>query len=624
MLESPRCLASLNRFLRHLESMPLTALRPTLPGVLTSALALWLGLAVTHAHGLGLGRPQMLSGLGRPLDVVVPVSLSDGEALPDGCVRAEVVAGEARVPAGLLQSRIEVEGGAPRIRLQSLVRIEEPALRITLAVGCPLRLTREFNVFIDPPVTGSASAPAAIPVPPPAAAPAPVPVPVPVQAPAADTTRAVLVAAPPASAASAAKPRPRPRPKPSGPRLVLERPEVLVAAPSPRQAPARADEGEMTPELEAQITQLEQTVAQLRAELEARLQAEAASAPAAASAASAAVVAEAASAAMPEASAPAATVPRSGVPRSRATPAYRDPMIWLLTLGLSLLAGAVTFYGSRWRDERARRERAYWRALHAAEGGGLPPAPAPAPVPAPAPGMAPLFSGQDDASPHETHHPSTRPQPRPMAWPPAPLVAAPAPVPALADALERTQILPRRPDPAAVIAQELTLADQLLDLQQQVDFLQLLGQQDTAAELLAGLLRQGQSGPMPYLMLMELCQQRGDTEVFQELARQYERYFKLAAPEWQQSLSRGRTLDASASVIAHLQVVWSEPSAALHMVQDLLAKGRGPGTPYFDLPAYRDLLMLYGVARDLFESGLRGDGVDLMLPLDSTFGARNA
>ncbi|MFN3862335.1 MAG: FimV family protein, partial [Roseateles sp.] len=122
------------------------------------ALALLLGLAAPDTQALGLGRPQVLSTLGKPLDVSVPLSLADGEQLTEACARAEVSAGDARVPAGLLQLRIEGVPGQQRIRLQSLVRIDEPALRITLALGCPLRLTREFNAFVDPPA-GSTAAP---------------------------------------------------------------------------------------------------------------------------------------------------------------------------------------------------------------------------------------------------------------------------------------------------------------------------------------------------------------------------------------------------------------------------------------------------------------------------------
>lgn len=566
--------------------MPITALRPTLLGALTPALALLLGLSPQGAAALGMGRPVVHSALGKPLDVSIPLTLAEGEQLTDACVRAEVSAGEARVPAGLLQMRVEGEPGERRIRLQSLARIDEPALRITLALGCPLRLTREFNAFIDPPAGA-----AAVPAPPP-----------PVYAPPPPQTARIVAEAVPAPAPVAPRPRVRAKPRTGGPRLVLERPEILVSQAPQRPSPvASAPEADLPPELEAQIAQLEETVAQLRAELEARLQAEAA-----------------ASAPPPSpAPEPFASAPTPAPASAARNSPYRDPMTWLLTLGLSLLAGAAAFYGSRWREERARRERAYWRALHAAEG-----AADPLPPPPP-PGIAPPVLAPAALLPDEGQHQATRPQPRPMAWPPTPIVP-----PALQatqalqlqpTSMQATQPLPVQPAAAPALAQELSVADELLDLQQQVDFLQLLGQHEAAADLLATRLARGNAGAMPYLMLMEICQQRGDPEVFAELARQFEQRFRTLAPAWAQSLARGRSLDASPSVIAHLQVVWSDAAAAMQMLRELLARGAGPGAPHFDLPAYRDLLTLYSVSRDLFEAGLRGDEVDLMLPLDSRF-----
>jgi pilus assembly protein FimV len=573
--------------------MPTKAARPTLLGALTSSLALLLGLASQEAQALGLGRPLIHSTLGKPLDVSIPLTLAPGEQLTDSCLRAEVSAGDARVPAGLLQLRIEGEAGQQRVRLQSQAVIEEPALRITLALGCPLRLTREFNAFVDPPASA-----AVVPPPPPAPIVAP-------PAAAATAPRAEPVVA--AAAAPAPRPRPRAKPKATGPRLVLERPEVLVAeAPRPVTPAASAPELELTPELEAQIAQLEATVAQLRAELLARQQAEAAAAAASAAPASAPE---------PFASAP-APAPAPAVARSAKASPYRDAMTWLLTLALSLIAGAAAFYISRWRDQRMRRELAYWRALHAAEGAAPPP-----PVVPQQPGMAPPVAGLPAALPDEGQHQATRPQPRPMAWPPAPIAPAITAPRAAPDAsMLATQPLPVQAASAPVLSNELTVADELLDLQQQVEFLQLLGQHEAAADLLATRLTRGHAGAMPYLMLMELCQQRGEPEVFAELVKQFEQRFGALAPQWSQSLARGRSLDGSPSVIAHLQVVWGDAGAAMKMLQELLAQGGGPGVARFDLPAYRDLLTLYAVARDLFEAGLRGDEVDLMLPLDSKFG----
>ncbi|MFG6457822.1 FimV family protein [Roseateles sp. BYS96W] len=570
-----------------------SAPRPTLLVVLASAVALSLGLLSLNAQAMGLGRPQVHSPLGKPLDLSFPLSLAPGERVPERCVRAEVSAGEARVPAGLLRTQLEGEPGRQQIRLQSLEPIAAPALRVTLAVGCPVQLTREFQVVIEPANSADAQrvAPAmAYPVP------RAVPSVVPLVAPATVPPAAVMAASAPARAASAASPasrqRSRPKPQAAGPRLVLEAPTVQAGRPKPRPPSADAANGAdevYSPELEAQITLLEQSVVVLRAELEARVRARAnaasaaaavAAAPASASASAATAVASASAvpAVAREASAPAMAASEPG-----AVPPYEDPLTWLLTLALGLLAGAAAFYGSRWFDERSRRDAAHWRTVHATEGGATS-------VQASA-GFA--FS----VAPDEGLPNSTRPQPQPMPWAPAPQDLGPA--------LEAV-------DPG--------VAAELLDLQQQADFLQLLGQHDAAADLLANRLIKGDAGAMVYLMLMEICQQRGDQPVFAELTRQYEQRFRIQAPSWSLSLSRGRGLDACTSVIAHLQVVWSDPSAALRLVQELVARGGGPGVPHFELPAFRDLLMLYSVARDLFEAGQRGDQVDLMLPLDSRLG----
>jgi hypothetical protein len=570
--------------------MPFLAKRPMLQGALTPALALLLSLAPLGAQALGLGRPVVNSSLGAPLDLSLPLHLADGETLTDACLRAEISAGDARVPAGLLQLRIEGEPGQQRVRVQSAVRIEEPALRITLALGCPVRLTREFNAFIDPPATTAAALPpAALPVPAPAplaAAPlsnsgtvTPEPVP-----------RAVAEApVPPQAPRPKHKPRPHARPPvaSSAPRLELDRPEILAnaAPPHPAASAPSAPESGSTPELEAQIKQLEQTVARLQAELQARQ----------AAAASAATAA------------PVVALPVQPPPH---VSAYRDPMTWLVTIALSLIGGAAAFFGSRWLDQRAQREHAYLRALHAAaEGASTSSPPTTAPPPAQAVGMAPQVATKA-ASPLPSmdagQHMETRPQPKPLIRPPAQ---------AAMDPMMATQPLPAQAAaaPTLSLAQELGVADDLLDLQQQADFLQLLGQQDAVTDLLAGQLTH--TSAMPSLMLMELYQQRGDAAAFEDVAKKFAQRYLVQPPAWGQSVGQGRSLDACPSVIAHLQVIWSDAAAATHMLQVLLARGAGPGVTHFELPALRDLLMLYGVARDLFEAGLRSGDVDVMLPI---------
>ena len=60
---------------------------------------------------------------------------------------------------------------------------------------------------------------------------------------------------------------------------------------------------------------------------------------------------------------------------------------------------------------------------------------------------------------------------------------------------------------------------------------------------------------------------------------------------------------------------WRDAGASMALLQNLLSHG-GEDAQGFDLPAYRDLLMLYGLARDESERQVRGEQVDLFLPLD--------
>ncbi|MDC6170413.1 type IV pilus assembly protein FimV, partial [Paucibacter sp. XJ19-41] len=121
--------------------------------------------ALGPVQALGVGRPLTLSALGQSLNLVFPVRLASGETLSLDCVRAEVLSGESRVPANLIQLQLEGDGEAAvrAVRLQSLVQIDEPLVTINLSLGCPARFTRQYTAFIDPP--GAATTPAAAPEP---------------------------------------------------------------------------------------------------------------------------------------------------------------------------------------------------------------------------------------------------------------------------------------------------------------------------------------------------------------------------------------------------------------------------------------------------------------------------
>jgi len=161
-------------------------------------------------------------------------------------------------------------------------------------------------------------------------------------------------------------------------------------------------------------------------------------------------------------------------------------------------------------------------------------------------------------------------------------------------------------------------AEELIDLEQQAEFFVVLGQDDAAIDLLMGHVRStGGVSPLPYLKLMEIYRRRGERDPYDRIRERFNRRFNAYAIEWDENdPSKERDLEEGfPELLARVQSLWSAPAEAMAALDGALFR-RSQGPP-FDVPAYRDLLFLYGIARDLAERDVRPEGVDLLLPIDS-------
>ena len=153
-----------------------------------------------------------------------------------------------------------------------------------------------------------------------------------------------------------------------------------------------------------------------------------------------------------------------------------------------------------------------------------------------------------------------------------------------------------------------------------------MGQDEAALDLLHAQLNsagaQGKGSALAYLKLMEICQQRGDALAFADIAGRYAVQFDAVPPAWEVDLDLGRGLDAYEDVITGLQARWADSGASMSALQKLLSAADGRSVR-FELPALRDLLLLYSVARDRSEHEVRGEEIDLFLPLESGAHAGN-
>jgi hypothetical protein len=158
--------------------------------------------------------------------------------------------------------------------------------------------------------------------------------------------------------------------------------------------------------------------------------------------------------------------------------------------------------------------------------------------------------------------------------------------------------------------------EELIDLEQQAEFFIVLGQDDAAIDLLMGHLRNtGGSSPLPYLKLLEIYRRRGERETYERTRERFNRRFNAYAPEWESDPQQGLSLEDYPEVIVKLQSLWDTPAQVIEFLDAALFR-RDESADTFDVPAYRELVLLYSVVRDIAEHDGSAEVVDLLLPID--------
>ncbi|WP_088281011.1 hypothetical protein [Ideonella sp. A 288] len=580
-----------------------------------TALSLASVVVAPAALAAGFGQGPGSVPMGSPLVVALPVLLDEGDVLEPECVSAEVSIGDRRVPPFNVRWVLE-PGAGPRdrvVRVGTLVNVDEPLVTVQLNVGCANRISRRFTVFADPPAVAAA---------PPALAD--------VQQVAGLATESTRPTAQAAAGPGQRLPMPSPRvkalaatgvdgtssaeatspaeAKPARPAKAAKAPRTATA---PRAAVAKADAGPSARTAARAVAPrsrltLEAAEPPLPDETSAAI-AEAASAVTAAMQTVTSVQA-AASAANARARSLEAQVEKLLADgkqmqaenqqlrrRLASTDSGSGWVPWLLGV-IALLAAASVWLGLRLRRLRRLAHAQWWKAAQAAE--AQPEVEAnPAAVARPA-----------AALPQK----AATPAPAPPAWSAAPPARAPEPVSA---SIPTTMIV--EPGWTTQTPPRAVTVEELIDLEQQAEFFVVLGQDDAAIDLLVGHIRStGGISPLPYLKLLEIYRRRGETDSYERTRARFNQRFNAYAPDWDADLQHGRLLEDYPEVIASMQRAWSNPTVAMATLEDLLF--RKDGGQMFDLPAYREVLLLYSLARDLLDhGGAAPASIDLLLPIEA-------
>ena len=578
---------------------------------------------VLPAAAIGFGPASATAQPGQALDFALPLRLAPGETLSADCVGAEVSVGGAPLAPAMV--RVTLEGSPPDallLRVRTTRPLDATTTVVTAGAGCASRQSQRFVFFAE---AAAAAGPQAAPRDPPRS-----PADTPARGAAAPGT-----AGAPVSEGAAAAPLRRAAPPavPSGgggARLRLD-------AGDARGGPARAQAVAPVPAAGADeaLAVIEQANAAVREAIVA----------ATAAGQRVASVERELLRLRREADEQRLLVVALQAPETASAGIERRLLVPLL-VALAALAALAGWLGWRlralgqqrarsWAERAARAssapvdplpvlsERRVHAAPHVSAHAGLAPVHRPAPdsqqfAAAPAASaarptsMAPLVRATAPAPVAPTQAAATPRAPAPVAGPApkaAPLLPAEAPA---------MRSLTQPESAAEAHAARGVSVEELIDLEQQAEFFVVLGQDEAAIDLLVDHLRQtGGSSALPYLKLLEIYRRRDDREAYERMRTRFNQRFNAYAPGWEADLQAGRTLEDYPKIMGWLQHVWPRPRDAMAELEALVF--RKDGGELFDLPAYREVLFLYSLARDALEEegGGAGEAVDLLLPIDA-------
>jgi pilus assembly protein FimV len=540
-------------------------------------LGIALLLAASSSIALTLGRLRGAALVGLPLDVAVQVQLGEGEDAAALCFEAEVFHADTRQEA----SRVRVQTGALapdrtlNVRVVSSVPVDEPVVSVQLRAGCASQTNRRYVLLADVPVSVVAASAAPL-VPPVRLAPLPL-------APgSADTKPAVKTQTVPS--------------KPASKSVVVPPPQSKVLAPVKSQRPAGQARLKLDPldlfsdrlaSLDSFMNFEPPEDALLRTQqllaMESKLKANQALA--------------------------AKTEASLLDLRQRLEKAESEHVsaVWLYGLAALALAGLGGAFYLLYRQRPGKSEHGDWMS-GSVDGSAFAPLD---PVT-----QAATLSGVDYGELDFTLPPDA---PEAIASGLGPHVPGISEVDVHlvdmsdskfdtfmttgAGGLEHFQPLAPMSSKATGQSKDVLLnfnTDAIQDIRQQAEFFVSLGQSDRAMSILKKKIDLGgHANPFVYLDLLGIHHSLNQKVDFETLRVEFNSVFRGVVPAFSMFRDEGNGLEFYPEALDRIAELWSTPEGLQLMESFIFQDSRHPQNCSFALAAFRDLLLLHGVAQSL-------------------------
>ena len=145
-------------------------------------------------------------------------------------------------------------------------------------------------------------------------------------------------------------------------------------------------------------------------------------------------------------------------------------------------------------------------------------------------------------------------------------------------------------------------AEELFDVQQQADFFVSIGQHEQAIELLRShIVENPETSALVYLDLFNLYHQLERLSEYDALRASFNQRFNTQIPPIELYNDKNLGLESYQLALSRIQALWPSPRV-LEIIEESLFKQSDITAEAFNLEAYRELLLLYSVAKDIIST----------------------
>jgi tetratricopeptide (TPR) repeat protein len=151
--------------------------------------------------------------------------------------------------------------------------------------------------------------------------------------------------------------------------------------------------------------------------------------------------------------------------------------------------------------------------------------------------------------------------------------------------------------------------EELFDIQQQADFFVSLGQYDQAVAVLKNHIQESpDTSALAYLDLFNIYHLLDRRDDYALLRENFNRVFNAQVPEFDGFTAENRGLETYTAAMSRIEVLWPSAKVLDVIEESIFRKPGADGGEAFNPEAYRDLMLLHAMAKDMV--GPRGDTLD--------------